>query len=405
MIHAVMIVAVLGSLVFQLQKNSGDLLYFHGNSWSCTTWQEWTWIAATGVLMLLLHAKPTKRVDLPSEQAKSKLLLWFLAMNFLWFSVAISEIQFTFSAVQTLGFLGGKSAWPGMWNLAFIIFPVKRSSEMLALSHKDTLFLHIWAGQAIFFWLAVHTVFLSIAYAINYDYSVRKWIEVMVPSSDLYTEGVVNFMGWLGLAMFLALWLTSRPWFRKHFYETFSFLHLVTAALFVFFSNLHDYNTIHFVQPAFAAWIAERLVRRISTLDVSVYHNGERSVSANDGSLAISTCKTTGTNDFPHLVCLTMSLPRSWNVCPGTGVFLYLKCPTISSWQLHPFSISVVDSENMTFSVHIKALGDWTDQFVQRINNLTIQPESPLESRQSSLSEKNEEQPTDNQSQLKVAKF
>lgn len=394
---AVMIVAFLGSLLFQFQKNSSELLYFYGNSSSCTTSSEWTWIAVTGSLSLLLHMKPTKRcLDLPSEQAKSQLLLWFLAMNLLWFSAAISEIQFSFSAVKMVEFLGAKAAWPGLWNLAFVVFPVKRSSEILALSHKDTLFLHIWAGQSVFFWLTVHTVFLSFAYAVNYEYSVREWINVMVPSANsLYTEGVVNFMGWLGLAMFLLLWLTSRPWFRKHFYETFSFLHLVTAALFVFFSNLHDYNTIHFIQPAFAAWIAERLVRRVSTVNVSVYHGLTSTsvtdgIQSNGGILAISACTTSGTNDLLPLVSMTMTLPPSWNVVPGTVAFLYLKCPSISGWQLHPFSISAIDTDNMTFSLHIKALGDWTNRFVQQMSKFAIQPQSQHDSRDTCLTERNE---------------
>lgn len=405
MIQAVaIVVAVLGSLVFQLQPGSSELLYFHGSSWSCTTRQEWTWIAATGVLMLLLHAKPTERFNTPSEQAKSKLLLWFLVLNFVWFVAALSEIQFSFSPVRMLVFLGGKSAWPGLWNLAFIVFPVKRSSEILALSHKDTLFLHVWAGHAVFFWLAVHTVFLSIAYAVNYDYSVHKWMKVMVPSGNLYTEGVVNFMGWLGFAMLLALWLTSLPWIRKHFYESFAFLHLVTAALFILFSNLHDYNTIHFVQPAFAAWIAERLVRRISTLKVSVDPMRQARTSNGDW-LAVSVCKSSVTDQFPRLVSLTMSLPQSWSSFHGAGMFLYLKCPSISSWQLHPFSISAIDTVNMTFSVHIKALGDWTNHFVQQMNNHIIQPDSSLDSQQTSLVEMNDVQATDNQSQFDMAKF
>ncbi len=392
---AVMIVALLGSLVFQMQKNSSNVLYFHGNSWSCTTRQEWTWIAVTGLLMLLLQMKPHHQIDPPSEQAKSKLFLCFLAINLLWFSAAISELDYTSSVVKAVEFLGAKAAWPGMWNFAFVIFPVKRSSEVFAISHKDTLFLHIWAGQAIFFWLAVHTVFLSIAYVVNSDYSIRNWTKVMVPSDGLYTEGVVNFMGWLGLAMFLLLWLTSRTWIRKHCYEIFSFLHLATAASFILFSNLHDYNTIHFVQPAFAAWIAERLVRRISTVNVMIdqtrpltsAHDG---ILGNGGILAVSMCERSGRKGFPPLVCLTMTLPRTWNVCPGTAAFLYLKCPSISNWQLHPFSISTIDVESMTFSVHIKALGDWTNQFIRQINQLVIEADLPFDAQQTGRQETSE---------------
>ncbi|GAX12335.1 hypothetical protein FisN_1Hh268 [Fistulifera solaris] len=217
----------------------------------------------------------------------------------------------------------------------------------------------------------------------------------MIPSDNLYTEGVVNFMGWLGLAMLLLLWLTSRPWFRKHCYEMFSFLHLVTAASFILFSNLHDYNTIHFIQPAFAAWIAERLVRRISTVNVMIEKTPppttvEDGILGNGGILAVSICETSGRKDFPPLVRLTMTLPRSWNVCPGTAAFLYLKCPSISNWQLHPFSISTIDVESMTFSVHIKALGDWTNQFVRQLNQLVVKADLPLDDHQTGREEASE---------------
>lgn len=373
---AVFAVAVLSTLIVQLQPNSSTFLLFHGSSWSCTSRQEWAWIAATGLLILLLHVKPTRRFDLPSVQARHKLFLWFLALNFVWFATSLSGLKTTFSALEVLSFLGAKSAWPGVWNLAFIVFPVKRSSEILALSHKDTLFLHVWAGHAILFWLSIHTVFLSMAYAIYYDFSVHKWFKVMRPSGLM--EYVDNFTGWLGFAMFLALWLTSLPKFRKRFYESFSFLHLVTAALFILSSNLHYHSIVHFVQPAFAAWIAERLVRRISTLKVSVDRD-ERATVSNGGSLVVSACRSTGTknNGSPELVSLTMNLPPSWDFHPGAGMFVYLKCPSISSWQLHPFSISAIDTENATFSIHIKALGDWTNQFVQHISHLAIHPDSP----------------------------
>ena len=61
-------------------------------------------------------------------------------------------------------------------------------------------------NSAIF--LAIHAVLLSVVYAIR---DKEKWFEEMVPMTIYYTEGIVNFMGWVACAFLAVLWLSARP--------------------------------------------------------------------------------------------------------------------------------------------------------------------------------------------------
>lgn len=60
---------------------------------------------------------------------------------------------------------------------------------------------------------------------------------------------------------------------------------------------------------------------------------------------------------------------RSNNVAAKhtAGMFVYICCPTLSPWQYHPFSISSIDPDHYTFTIHVKALGPWTEALVNLI--------------------------------------
>jgi len=267
--------------------------------------------------------------------------------------------------MEVLRFLGTKAAWPGMWNLALLVYPVQRTLGP-AISHREIIFLHVWAGKATFFWFVFHALLLSLYYAATFGWS--RWSMSMMPHRDLYTEGIVNFMGWISLLALCILLATSHPYFRSRFYETFERFHLLCSLLFLLFANLHDYNTLHFVQPAIAAWIADRLLRRFSGLKtcVCIHPQDEPGHPSNTAKELVVSTPVDMSN--ARLVNLKLSIPETW--CCKTlqpGSFIYLKDTSISCIQSHPFSIGAVDPCCRTVSINIKDLGDWTKHFVDKV--------------------------------------
>ena len=62
------------------------------------------------------------------------------------------------------------------------------------------------------------------------------------------------------------------------------------------------------------------------------------------------------------------------------GMFIYLRDRKVRPSEFHPFSISSVNYEMMTFTIYIKALGDWTIDFVekvQRLSTMTLNESAP----------------------------
>jgi len=308
--------------------------------------------------------------------SKERTVFWiFLAANALWmvvpFVAAIKSRTSAVSWIQIIDLIGGKSAWPALWNVAIVCIPVQRVSPVLGamgITTQQATDFHIWAANAALLWLSVHTVLLSFIYAQSTNYSLKDWLSLMLPYKMYYTEGVVNFMGWVGFLCFIGLWGFSRPFIRNKFYEVFKVLHWIFAALFLLGSNLHDYNTFFFIQPSVVLMVADFMLRRHSKLESSSSLTPLSSANAGmekEGTVAVSSSKT-GT-----LASLTFPIPNSWSqsIQNEPGLHVYLTVPTISKWQSHAYSISKLDPKEGTFSIHVKALGGWSKSLVSSIHD------------------------------------
>lgn len=479
---ATIFTCLLGSIAFQLVPGSGSILYMYDTELghTGTTTAEWLWIGVTCTLVVILPRlldlirpkpraagadgdyQPSPRAPQPPVDPEGRRrLIWhiYLITNAAWFLAALASARFLPSTWEQLfAWLGGKAAWPGMWNLAFNVVPVQRTCQLLGTSHKETAYLHIWMGHAIFFWLMLHTVGLLLAYAIGLD-SLAGWRRAMLPYGRLYSEGVVNFTGFLSLGFYIALWITSLQAFRLRFYSGFEWCHVAFAAMFVLFGNLHDYNTLQFVQPGIALWMTDRLMRQYTNCNAAVAPTGgnrgvvpARTGDCNTDGLTtqptlldrvnkgatyspltdppemdkfrkysiatdplmdrrnagttssaiptVTTCEAaetipspeevdeTGapsshatfgrmmvTNTNSQILGLTLPIPNEWrsslrasSSLSSSSLFVYVKHPSLSRYESHPFSISSMDLKRGTYSLHIKALGDWTTAFVEELH-------------------------------------
>ncbi|XP_073780178.1 NADPH oxidase 4 isoform X2 [Danio rerio] len=61
---------------------------------------------------------------------------------------------------------------------------------------------------------------------------------------------------------------------------------------------------------------------------------------------------------------------------PRPGQYILLNCPTVSSFENHPFTLTTCPTgKNETFGIHLRVLGDWTSRFSQ----LLLQPSNSSE--------------------------
>ncbi|XP_024019133.1 putative respiratory burst oxidase homolog protein H [Morus notabilis] len=73
-----------------------------------------------------------------------------------------------------------------------------------------------------------------------------------------------------------------------------------------------------------------------------------------------------------NVLALYMSKPPGFKY--KSGMYLFVKCPDISSFEWHPFSITSAPGDDY-LSVHIRTLGDWTTELKNRFA-LACQPEN-----------------------------
>ncbi|KAF6165052.1 hypothetical protein GIB67_000636 [Kingdonia uniflora] len=107
--------------------------------------------------------------------------------------------------------------------------------------------------------------------------------------------------------------------------------------------------------------VTEKSVSRFLTNGVSYYvliYTGERAVRAlRSGFYDVKIIKAT---TYPgKVLSLKVSKPTGFQY--RSGMYVYLQCPQISSFEWHPFSLtSAPDDDHL--SVHIRTLGDWSYQ-------------------------------------------
>ena len=60
-----------------------------------------------------------------------------------------------------------------------------------------------------------------------------------------------------------------------------------------------------------------------------------------------------------NVLALYMTKPMGFKY--KSGMYIFVKCPNISSFEWHPFSITSAPDDDY-LSVHIRTLGDWTKE-------------------------------------------
>ena len=183
---------------------------------SCTSINEWLWMLGVSFLLLIPYILPiSSRSRLAKTNSDSggiiclripKISISLRLLNIIWYVASIIGPFVWKKGIGRLDFLdwiehlGAKAAWPALFNLPIVLLPTSRLSYLMEFLHcggtrSDMLNAHVDASILTALWIALHTILITIVYAIR---DPENFWEKMLPSTSLLGgEGIVNFMGWV----------------------------------------------------------------------------------------------------------------------------------------------------------------------------------------------------------------
>lgn len=191
---------------------------------------------------------------------------------------------------------------------------------------------HKLVGQFMFVFAIVHTI----AHFLNYT-----TLPVPFAQSLFGTKGGLS--GFLLLLVFIVMWVTAQAPIRK-------------GGKFALFYAAHMLYVLWFALalvhgPVFWQWVLLPVVGFAIELVIRRRNTKEPAYVVNASLLP------------SKVLGLEIARPQSFHYQPGDYVFV--KCPSLSKYEWHPFTISSAPEISDVLSVHIRSAGSWTGKLYQ----------------------------------------
>lgn len=278
------------------------------------------------------------------------LLCFYLGLNLLITCINPHSYQInSVTAILQGDELANRFGYMALGNTFFIFLTACRNtllSQLTSYSFEHYITFHRWIGRVIFIFAFLHGV-THLAQAGTYG----SPLQLFKTKRNLY-----GLIGLLSLALIL---LSSLNYVRRKYFRTFYYSHFLFL-VFIVFLILHSDDSYIFVLPGFVLYSLDRI---------------QRAYRSNSSSGRLVKFKP-----LPdHVVRLEIEhadVSRSYQ----SGQYVFLNIPRIQPLRLdwHPFTISSWPSDRIsndpktknTFTVHIKALGDMTQQLVRLLESL-----------------------------------
>ncbi|KXZ56058.1 hypothetical protein GPECTOR_2g940 [Gonium pectorale] len=240
----------------------------------------------------------------------------------------------------------------GRLDVLLLFFPLPRCNFlawMLGTEWGTLIKYHRWLGHGTLIAFTLHGVMY-----------MALWAQQGVLAEEMKwgTYYVNNRAGMVSLAGGWALWLTSLgPVRRRLFNQVFYPTHIVGALVFMLFAFMHVPDMAPWVLPGVFLYLLDVVLRNIqpwfNATSVTTAANAQLSA---DGSL------------------VTLAIPACESVHWVAGDVVFLKVPSVSRWQWHPFTVASSPAASGPSSrsgggqqalvVHIKRYSRWTKRFL-----------------------------------------
>ena len=186
---------------------------------------------------------------------------------------------------------------------------------------------HKLVGQVMFGAAIVHTV----AHFLNYTTLTNPFLQSLFATK-------AGLSGFLLLVIFTIMWVTAQDKIRKGGYFKLFYLAHLGYVLWLILMLIHGPRFWKWGLVPIAGFAIERVMRFLSTKEPAYAINGY-----------LLPAKVLG---------LVVERPANFNYQPGD--YLFLKCPEVSNYEWHPFTISSAPEDKKHLTLHIRAVGSWT---------------------------------------------
>ncbi|WOG95828.1 hypothetical protein DCAR_0415157 [Daucus carota subsp. sativus] len=247
------------------------------------------------------------------------------------------------------------------FNMALILFPVCR---------RTLTKIRVAIG------VAVHTGFHLTCNLVRMSSCSRSlFMSTLGPSFDYkqpsYMDIVMTIPGITGVLMILIMAFSftlathafrrnvvKLPWIFHHLagFNAFWYSHHLLAVVYILF---YIHGTMLIIGKEKTTWM-------YITVPILCYAT-ERLLVLRDLNFDVQIIKAiiyTG-----NVLALYMSKPPSFKY--QSGMYLFVKCPDISPFEWHPFSITSAPGDDY-LSIHIRTLGDWTTELKDRFAKVSM---------------------------------
>ncbi|KAG0463281.1 hypothetical protein HPP92_019350 [Vanilla planifolia] len=320
-------------------------------------------------------------VDLVQENWKR---IWVLSF---WLVLNISSFTWKFSeyrrraAFEIMGYcvcVAKGAAETLKLNMALIIFPVCRNTltrlRSTGLSKiipfDDNITFHKIIAVGIIFSTLLHTLFHMACDFPRLIYSQKqKFIRTLGSNfgfkQPTYPELVASVPGWTGIVMITLMtfcFLLATRSFRKnakqssslHYLAGFNAFWYAHHLLAIVYALLIPHSYFIFLTREWykkTTWMYVLVPILFFTCEILIKRFREKNYNV---TVVKASLYTSG-----DVLSIQMTKPPGFTY--KSGMYLFVKCPNISSFEWHPFSITSAPGDNY-LSIHIKTAGDWTTE-------------------------------------------
>jgi len=237
------------------------------------------------------------------------------------------------------------------FNGAIILLPMLRN--FITKLRKTALYNYIPLDDAVTFHRLVgHLMFFSAIFHIGlflFNFSTLD-----NPLSFYLINTLPGITGILLILIFILMWVTALPSIRKGGYFKLFYISHYGYILWLLILLLHGPSYWKWLFIPGLLFIYERVKRSYSLIqETTVY----------DVALLPS-----------NVLGFFMNKPQSFNY--QAGDYFYIKCPEISNFEWHPFTISSAPEDDKIVSCHIRSVGSWTGNLLNYYKDMRDKDEA-----------------------------
>ncbi|KAJ4818957.1 Ferric reduction oxidase 8 [Rhynchospora pubera] len=228
--------------------------------------------------------------------------------------------------------------------LAVLLFPILRGMSLLrvfGIEFEAAVRYHTWIANALVLFCTLHgTIIMSI-------WGQKKRLLAEITSWPKI--GRVNVAGAISLISILIIWISSLPVIRRKYFRTFYITHHLYIVFISFFLLHAGDKHFYLVLSGVLLFALDKILRLIQSRRETCI------VSAH-----VLPCRA-----------VELILPKDPGMKYSPMSTIFLKIPSISRFEWHPFSITSSCYKNEEhLSVLIKSQGQWTSELYSKISSI-----------------------------------